>query len=142
MSGMSGELRASPGCASLKAKEVNWRAGPGHEHAVLWIYKSPRWPVVIEKKYEHWYYVQDWLGTKGWVHGPMLSFRPTVLVTLDMVALHKKPCPSSRVLAYLKKGVLGGVQKRDKAWVYITLFEHNIRGWVHQKVLWPTLPEQ
>ena len=128
-------------CAALKSKKVNWRKGPGSDHPVTWIYYSPGWPVLIEKKKDHWYCVRDGEGTRGWVQGTMLSFQPTLLVTQDMTVLYNGPSTEKRILAYLKKGVIVRYLKHEgKVWYFVSVLTHKIKGWISAGAVWPCPP--
>ena len=125
-------------CAALKAKEVNWRKGPSNDHPISWIYRCPGWPVVIEKKKDHWYFVRDHEGTRGWVQGAMLAFKPMLLVTQDVVTLHTSPGNEKRIVAYLKKGMIVRYLKHEgKKWYLVTIPQHSIKGWLPAQAVWP-----
>jgi SH3-like domain-containing protein len=125
-------------CAALKAKEVNWRKGPTNDHSILWVFRCPGWPVVIEKKKNHWYFVRDHDGTQGWVQGAMLTFNPTLLVTQDVVSLHTSPSDQKRIVAYLKKGMIVRYLKHEgKKWYLVSIPQQAIKGWLPAHAVWP-----
>ena len=62
-----------PRFASLKADEVNMRAGPGQSYPVEWVFTRKGLPVEIVAEYDQWRKIQDIDGTVGWVHRVMLS---------------------------------------------------------------------
>lgn len=56
-----------PRYASLRADEVNLRAGPGRRFPILWVYHRRGMPVRIEREFDVWRLVEDATGQKGWV---------------------------------------------------------------------------
>ena len=56
-----------PRFASLKADEVNVRAGPATRYPVDWVFKRKGMPVEIVAEFENWRKIRDWQGTSGWV---------------------------------------------------------------------------
>ncbi|HEC90533.1 MAG TPA: hypothetical protein ENI55_02585, partial [Alphaproteobacteria bacterium] len=52
-----------PRFVSLRAQEVNMRAGPGVRYPVEWVYKRRYLPVQIIAEYKTWRKVRDWHGT-------------------------------------------------------------------------------
>lgn len=56
-----------PRYASLRADEVNLRAGPGRRFPILWVYHRRGMPVRIEREFDVWRLIEDSTGQKGWV---------------------------------------------------------------------------
>ena len=71
---------AIPRFVSLKASEVNARAGPGAEYQIAWVYKRAGLPVEVLAEFENWRQVRDSDGVTGWVAAPLLSARRTAMV--------------------------------------------------------------
>ena len=122
--------------AYLKAKRVYWRAGPGSEHAVLWNYTCPGWPVFIRKRWSYWCQVEDVKGAVGWVHGNLLAFRRVVFVLYMKTPLRVNPSVSSAIKAYLQKGVLALCLKQEGQWLCVRLLKERYEGWVHTQHVW------
>ena len=61
--------------ASLRADEVNVRAGPGVRYHVKWVFVRKHLPVMITAEFESWRKIRDSEGAEGWVHRGMLSGR-------------------------------------------------------------------
>ena len=122
--------------AYLKAKRVYWRSGPGSEHAVLWSYTCPGWPVFIRKRWSYWCQVEDVKGAVGWVHGNLLAFRRVVFVLCMKTPLRIAPSMSSAVKAYLQKGVLALCLKQEGQWFRVRLLKEGYEGWVHAEHVW------
>src|SRR3990167_9515481 len=62
-----------PRFVSLRAEEVNMRAGPGVRYPVDWVYKRKNMPVEVIAEFGTWRKVRDIQGTQGWIHQSMLS---------------------------------------------------------------------
>ncbi|PPE03502.1 ribonuclease HI [Holospora curviuscula] len=122
--------------AYLKAKRVYWRAGPGSEHAVLWSYTCPGWPVFIRKRWSYWCQVEDVKGAIGWVHGNLLTFRRVAFILYMKTPLRVEPSVSSAIKAYLQKGVLAFCLKQEGPWVYVRLLKEHYEGWVYDQHIW------
>lgn len=124
--------------AVLKSKEVNWRTGPGPQHPIIWTYKSPGWPVMAIRHWDHWWYVRDSKGASGWIHSSLLSFKHHVLIVQDYFPLRLMPSPQGSIVAYLRTGVIGKVlQEKNKGeWILISLLHKPYKGWVHISGLW------
>lgn len=124
-------------CAALKAKVVNLRSGPSHDHPIIYTYKCQGWPVLIKNQCGHWFLVKDWEGTEGWIHSPLLSFKHMVLIKEEMVPLRNKPCHDSRIMAYLKKGVVARCSREENGWYFIKISEPKASGWLPREAVWP-----
>lgn len=131
------EVGRASSCAALKMDRVNWRKGPGSDHPIVWIYRCPGWPVIIERKFENWYFVRDHGGSMGWVKGAMLTFKPILLVVKD-VALVDRTVGTPRILAYLKKGFLVQyVKKGNGNWCLVSVANPLMKGWLPLQGVWP-----
>lgn len=62
-----------PRYASLRADEVNMRAGPGRRFPILWVYHRRGMPMRIEREFDVWRLVEDPTGQKGWVQQATIS---------------------------------------------------------------------
>ena len=62
-----------PRYASLRADEVNMRAGPGRRFPILWVYHRRSMPLRIEREFDVWRLVEDESGQKGWVQQAVVS---------------------------------------------------------------------
>lgn len=58
---------------SLRADEVNMRAGPGARYPVIWIYHRRSMPVKVTREFDIWRLVEDVDGQKGWIQQAILS---------------------------------------------------------------------
>ena len=131
---------ALPRFASLRADDVNLRAGPGVRYPVLWKYQRRGLPVEITTEFEHWRRIRDWQGEEGWIHRSMLSSRRFLIVTDETRNLHQRPDPDSRLIARLAPGVLGQIDRCKKAWCSVRLPDYE--GWLRRQEFWGVYPDE
>ncbi len=66
--------------ASLRADDVNVRAGPGVRYPVKWKFVQRNMPVQVIAEYDTWRKIRDWEGAEGWVHRAMLSSKRSLIM--------------------------------------------------------------
>lgn len=49
-----------PRFVSLRADEVNMRAGPGEQYPIEWVYQRSGLPLEVIAEFDHWRRVRDW----------------------------------------------------------------------------------
>jgi SH3-like domain-containing protein len=91
----------------LRTGEVNFRAGPGFQYPVTWIYQRDGLPVEIIGEFDVWRQVVAPDGGTGWVHMATIRARRTFFVTAPRAVLHVSPDPNSTPAAILDFGVSG-----------------------------------
>ena len=74
---------------SLRADEVNVRAGPGVRYPVKWVFVRKLMPVEVIAEFDTWRKIRDWEGAEGWVHRAMLSGRRSIVVTGKVATLRR-----------------------------------------------------
>ena len=125
-----------PRFVSLRADEVNLRAGPGVQYPVEWVYRRRDLPMEVIAEFETWRKVRDWQGTQGWVHQSMLSGKRTFVVTGDMRTVRDEPKATARAVAMAEPGVVGAFDRcraaEDWCRVEIGAFE----GWLRRVDVW------
>lgn len=136
-----------PRFVSLKADEVNLRAGPGKDYPTQWVFRRAGLPVEIIKEYESWREVRDAEGVTGWVSQTLLSGRRTAQVLPWDVKpgtappkLELKADDSERATAtaLIEAGVIANLQSCDSRWCYVTV--ETFKGYVAQSKLWGIYP--
>lgn len=127
-----------PRFASLRADEVNLRAGPGVRYPVEWVYRREGLPVMIVAEFDAWRKVRDWRGTEGWIHRSLLTGKRTAVVLDRGMMLRRKPAPKAPAVARLEGGVIARVLACEGKWCRIEA--GGIRGWGPRGALWGTLP--
>lgn len=126
-----------PRYASLKAKRVNVRVGPGTAYPVEWTYVKRWLPVEIYQEYGNWRRIRDWEGNDGWVFGPLLSGRRTALVVPwskgPNVRLRTRPAGDG-ARALLEPRVLVDLLSCDGDWCRVAV--GKLSGFLKQTRLW------
>ena len=134
------EVLPLPRFVSLKANEVNMRAGPGESYPVEWVYTRKGLPVEIVKEYDQWREVRDVDGTKGWVHRVMLSGQRTVQVTGATPRTgYDKPSVDGRPVFRAAPGVQGLWLGCEPGWCRVEI--SGVKGWMAMDDLWGVYPE-
>ncbi|WP_338325515.1 SH3 domain-containing protein, partial [Muricoccus nepalensis] len=129
-----------PRFASLRAEEVNLRAGPGTRYPIEWTYQRRDLPVQIVREFELWRRIKDMEGTEGWVHQSNLTGRRNLVVTGEERVLRRRPEESGAVVARLQPGVLGRIRlcATGETWCEVQVGEH--RGWLRRGDFFGAMP--
>jgi len=127
-----------PRFASLRADEVNLRAGPGTRYPIEWVYKRRNLPVEVIDEFDTWRRIRDWQGTEGWVHQSMLNGRRSIIIVDDLAMLQRDPQEDARGVARLEAGVIGRVDSCGDIWCVVTAF--NRKGWLRREQFYGVYP--
>jgi SH3-like domain-containing protein len=136
----SGDALPLPRFVSLRAEEVNLRAGPGSRYPVEWVYQRKQLPVEIVAEFEHWRKIRDWQGTEGWVHQSMLTGRRSFIVTSREATLRSRPEPNAPVAARLEATVIGSLIECQPQWCRADAA--GVRGWIPRTDFWGAYPRE
>lgn len=131
-----------PRFASLRADEVNMRAGPGARYRIEWVYKRRDLPVEIEREFDVWRYVRDPDGIQGWMQHATLMGRRTFIVQHNDATLRAEPKDAAAAVAVLKPGVIGRIRSCDGASDWCNVSTGSYRGWLRREQFWGTLPNE
>lgn len=131
---------ALPRFASLRASEVNLRAGPGEQYPIEWVYKRKDFPVEVVGRYDVWRKIRDWQGTEGWVHQRMLADTRSVIVRGEVRLLHAEPDPAASVVARAEPGVVAKLLECRGLWCRVEV--QNVRGWLSRNEIWGVYPDE
>lgn len=124
-----------PRFVSIRAGEVNVRAGPGRRYPVEWRFIRRNLPVIVVDEFDTWRRIRDADGEGGWVHQSMLSGRRTVLVTgTNPAGLLRRPEATARTLAKLEPGVIAQLARCEDGWCRVTAGGWS--GWLPSGALW------
>jgi SH3-like domain-containing protein len=96
-----------PRFVSLRTDQVNFRAGPGFQYPVVWIYHRDGLPVEIIGEFDVWRHIVAPDGGSGWVHLATIRARRTFYVTAAQADLRADPDAGAAIVAYLDNGVSG-----------------------------------
>lgn len=135
-----------PYWASLRAREVNLRVGPGEDYRISYRYRREDLPMKVLRVMEGWRLVQDPDGSRGWMLARFLKRDRGAIVKLGngkktkgngprlLAAMHEEADPSSRVLWKLAPGVTGKLGDCAEGWCKFDVAGHA--GYVRQEALW------
>ncbi|MGE0046475.1 MAG: SH3 domain-containing protein [Hyphomonadaceae bacterium] len=126
-----------PRFMALRGDHVNGRRGPGTQHRIDWIYRTPGLPLLVTAESGPWRRVRDPDGAEVWMHSAYLESRRTIYVRgerLGSAALRQEPDADSRVIAYLERGVVGELAACRGEWRQLRV--DNRRGWAEASDLW------
>ncbi len=127
--------RAVPYWASLRANEVNMRAGPAEDYRIDWVYRRKQLPVKVLRLKEGWRLVEDPRGTKGWMLARFLTRdRGAIVMGEGPADMRENADAGSRVLWRLAPGVVAKLG--DCAAGSCRLELDGRKGFVRQDRLW------
>jgi SH3-like domain-containing protein len=125
---------------TLRASEVNLRAGPGEQFPIQWVYRRKGLPVEVIGKSDVWRKIRDWQGTEGWVHQRMLIEVRTVIVRGAVRPQHSDPDPASAIVARAEPGVIAKLLECRGAWCRVET--SDVRGWLGRNEVWGVDPNE
>ena len=123
-----------PRFVSLRANEVNLRAGPGVRYPIEWVYQRRLMPVEVIEEFETWRKIRDWQGTEGWVNKAMLSGQRTVLILEDVRTLRREASAESPAIARAEPGVVARLLKCNGEWCKVDAGGYE--GWLARNEFW------
>lgn len=122
---------------STKVAGVKLRAGPGSSYKQ--IAEMPKYhPLKVIARSGKWYKVVNWMNTRGWIYGPLLSNVKTVVVKKWEVNLRSGPGTRYKRITRLYQGYTLRVLKRSGSWYKVIMVDppKGIKGWIHRKLVW------
>ncbi|GGF61363.1 hypothetical protein GCM10011332_13900 [Terasakiella brassicae] len=138
----SGSGLPLPRFVTLRAGEVNLRAGPGVRYPVEWVYKKRNLPVEVVAEYDTWRKIRDWQGTQGWVHQGMLSGKRSVIVMGDLRTLRREPKTSASPSARLEEGVIARLLECPQGTTWCKIDADGYEGWLRKAEFWGVYSEE
>lgn len=120
--------------ASLRAAEVNVRAGPGVRYPVKWVFVRKRLPVAITAEFESWRKIRDSEGAEGWVHRAMLSAKRSIVVIEKAKTLRRSASDTAPAVAQMAPGIVAKIDNCNGHWCEVEVGAYS--GWVRQDGLW------
>ena len=131
-----------PKFMSLRANEVNLRAGPGEQYPIQWVYKRKGLPVELIDGYDVWRKVRDWQGSVGWVHMRLLSPARTAVILANTRTIYADPARDSSAVAKLEPGVVVKLLECRNAWCRVETERQKLRGWLLRSEIWGVYPDE
>lgn len=123
---------------SLKANEVNVRAGPGKNFPVVYIYRLRHTPVRVLGKYDKWFKIIDKDGDRGWVSENLLSKLRSIITINEIQFLYYNFDELSFPLFQVEKNVVGKLVKCKKQRCMVKI--GKIKGWLNKSDIWGYSP--
>ncbi len=120
--------------ASLRADEVNVRAGPGVRYPVKWVFVRKHLPVAITAEFESWRKIRDSEGAEGWVHRAMLSARRSIVIIEKAKTLRRSASDTAPAVAQMAPGIVAKIESCNGQWCEVEVGAYS--GWVRQSGLW------
>lgn len=109
--------REVPYWASIKAEQLNMRAGPGRDYPIRWVYHRAGLPLKIIRVHEGWRLVRDPDGDEGWVTANLLrKERGALVIGKGLAAIRAKPTDGSTLRWNAEPGVVVALGKCDGGW--------------------------
>ncbi|MAH84408.1 MAG: hypothetical protein CMF65_07495 [Magnetovibrio sp.] len=125
-----------PRFVSLRATEVNMRAGPGVQYPVEWVYRRRNFPMEVVAEFGTWRKLRDPQDTRGWVHQSMLASRRTIVITQKIRSLRSRAASQSRPVAQLEPGVIARLLECPRESTWCRVRTEGIEGWLRRVEFW------
>lgn len=126
--------------ASLRANEVNVRAGPGVRYPVKWKFVQRHMPVQVIAEFDTWRKIRDWEGAEGWVHRAMLSVKRSLIVVGRGRTMRRHADKGAPAVARLAPGMVAVVIKCPNDWCKIEA--QGYEGWIRRAGVWGLKPNE
>jgi SH3-like domain-containing protein len=127
-----------PRFVSVGVEVANLRTGPRGVYDVIAIYRRRGLPLKVVDEFDTWRQVEDFEGTRGWMHERLLSGRRTVMVRDAPVTVRRLPEESGPPILVAEPLVIGDLLRCEAAWCFVEI--DGRRGWVPTSGLWGVLP--
>lgn len=131
-----------PRFLSLRTDEVNFRAGPGFQYPVVWIYRRQDLPVEVIGEFDVWRQVVAPDGGTGWVHEATVRAHRSFIVTAQQASLRASPDAAASVVAYLNFGVLGDLVRCDAVSDWCKAATGHVTGYLAREDFWGVFPNE
>ncbi len=125
-----------PRFVSLRTDEVNFRAGPGFQYPVIWVYERAGLPVEIIGEFDVWRHVVAPDGGVGWVHMATIRALRTFIITAQQAVLRRGPDPDAAPVAYLQNGVSGRLLACDAGSDFCKATTGHYTGYLAREDFW------
>ncbi len=131
-----------PRFVSLRTDEVNFRAGPGFQYPVVWIYKRQDLPVEVIGEFDVWRQVLAPDGGTGWVHEATIRAHRSFIITSPQASLRASPNEAAAVVAYLNFGVSGNLIRCDGTSDWCEAGTGHVTGYLAREDFWGVFPNE
>jgi SH3-like domain-containing protein len=125
----------TPYWASIRAGEVNMRAGPGEDYRIEWVYHRPQLPMRVVRMMEGWRLVEDPDGARGWMLARFLTRQRSAFVKGKGLAdMRAKGADDAALLWRVEPGVVVLLDDCANGWCGVKIGARA--GYVRQDRLW------
>jgi len=131
-----------PRFVSLRTNQVNFRAGPGFQYPVSWVYQRQDLPVEIIGEFDVWRQVVAPDGGTGWVHEETIRARRSFIVTSQQASLRASADPNANVVALLNFGVSGNLLRCDAITDWCQASTGHVTGYLAREDFWGAFPNE
>jgi SH3-like domain-containing protein len=131
-----------PRFVSLRSDQINFRAGPGFQYPVTWIYQRSGLPVEIIGEFDVWRQLLAPDGGTGWVHEATLRARRSFYITAPQAVMRSGPSASAGIAAYLNQGVSGELLRCDKGADYCKVSADHRNGYLARSDFWGAFDDE
>ena len=125
-----------PRFVSLRSDQINFRAGPGFQYPVTWVYQRAGLPVEIIGEFDVWRQLLAPDGGTGWVHEATLRARRSFYITEPQAIMRSSPSADAGVAAYLNQGVSGELLRCDAGADYCKVSADHRTGYLARSDFW------
>ena len=129
-----------PRFVSLRTNEVNFRAGPGFQYPVTWVYQRDGLPVEIIGEFDVWRQLRAPDGGTGWVHEATVRARRTFYITAQQAVLCAAADHGAAAVAYLQNGVSGILVTCAPASDFCKVAVGQYTGYLAREDFWGVFP--
>lgn len=119
---------------SIKGKTVNVREQPTTRSATLWEL-SKGYPLQVTQRKGQWLRVKDYESTLGWVHAPLTSNSPHMVVTARTANLRSGPSQKNSRVGKLEQYEVLQTLKKQGNWAQVQR-SNGQSGWVAKSLVW------
>ncbi|MDR3067740.1 MULTISPECIES: SH3 domain-containing protein [Comamonas] len=119
---------------SIKGKTVNVREQPNTRSATLWEL-SRGYPLQVTQRKGQWLRVKDYESTLGWVHAPLTSKSPHMVVTARTANLRSGPGLKHNRVGKLEQHEVLQTLKKQGSWAQVQR-SNGQSGWVAKNLVW------
>ena len=129
-----------PRFVSLRTNEVNFRAGPGFQYPVTWVYQRQDLPVEVIGEFDVWRQVLAPDGGTGWVHEATIRAHRSFIVISPQASLLGSPEDGAAVVAFLNFGVSGALLRCDAVSDWCEASTGHVTGYLKREDFWGAFP--
>ncbi len=129
-----------PRFVSLRTDQVNFRAGPGFQYPVVWVYQRDGLPVEVIGEFDVWRQVVAPDGGMGWVHEATIRAHRGFYVTSPQAVLRGGPDAGAGVIAYLDAGVTGTLVSCAAGSDFCKVAAGRVAGYLARVDFWGAFP--